>query len=532
MIGATQPSLFRPGQSIGIDLGTTFSAVAQLNVSGVPVALKNSHGQITTSSVVVLGDNGHALVGPSSEQIANTPHQRVIQAIKREMGNARYSLTYLGKQLSPEFISGLILKKLKLDAEKHVGPIANAVITVPYYFNDLCRRATQNAGTIAGLNVVDIINEPTAATLAYAWMKGELGRADHLPKPKTILVYDLGGGTFDVTVVRYTPTEFRVIATDGDMRLGGLDWTNRIIQHIGDQFVKRFRYDPRRDPSMRLSFEQQCERAKQQLSSSAQVNLQLQIPGHELTATLTRGEFEGITSDLTQRTKDTTELVLEQARLKPTELDEILLVGGSTHMPIIPWVLKSLTGKVPSRELNPDLAVAQGAAIHAAILEAREQGGGSQHAQPVLKRLRGIRATDVNSHSLGVVITDPQHTHVQTNHIMIPRNTPIPQRVVQRFVTTVQNPAAIVIKLVEGESPDIDGCTVIGEFRITGLPPNFPVGSPVEVIYSYDSRGRIHASARELTGNLSAKMEVVHAAGLTDAGLAAFQHLAQGYVVL
>jgi molecular chaperone DnaK len=523
---------FRPGQTIGIDLGTTFSSVAQLNSSGVSIPVKNNDGQVITSSIVLLGPHGHIQVGPSAEAVAQADPRTVIQSIKREMGSQQFSVNYQGRQLTPEFISALILKKLKLDAEKQLGPVANAVITVPYYFNDLCRRATQNAGQIAGLNVVDIINEPTAATLAFAWAKGELGKGDNPESEKTIMVYDLGGGTFDVTVVKYTATEFRVIATDGDMRLGGLDWTNRIVQKVADQFAQKDRYDPRQDPHHKLLFEQRCERAKRALSTAPQVVVDLPLPGGKLlSAVVTRAEFETITSDLVQRTRDTTELVLEQAGIDPRTLDEILLVGGSTHMPIVPWMLRSISGRVPSRDLNPELAVAQGAAIHAAILEARSTGQNTSMSHPVIKRLRGIRATDVNSHSLGVVLTDPSDPKHHVNHIMIPRNTAIPHRVMQRFVTTLSNPGSISLKLVEGESEDVEACTTIGEFRIVGLPTNLPAGSPVELTYSYDSRGRIHAKARELVGNNIGTLELVHATGLSDAGLAAFERLAEGYSV-
>ena len=531
----SEPSIdipFRPGQTVGIDLGTTFSSVCQLNSSGVPIPVKNNEGQVTTPSVVIFGENGQVTVGPGPERISQSDPRWVVQSIKREMGSSRFSLNYMGRQLNPEFISALILKKLKLDAEKQLGPVANAVITVPYYFNDLCRRATQNAGQIAGLNVVDIINEPTAATLTYAWLKGDLGRGAESDKEKTIMVYDLGGGTFDVTVVQYTPTHFRVVATDGDVRLGGLDWTDRIVQHVGDIFAKQEHYDPRQDPHQKLIFEQRCERAKRALSSQPQVMVDLPLSGGRLLShSMTRAEFETITADLIQRTRDTTELVLEQAGILPSQLDEILLVGGSTHMPIVNWMLRSITGKTPSRDLNPDLAVSQGAAIHAAILEARATGDQTSMAHPVIKRLRGIRATDVNSHSLGIVVTDPVNSQQQVNHIMIRRNSSIPRRVTQRFVTTLSNPSSINLCLLEGESPDIDACTTIGEFRIVGLPPNLPAGSPVELTYSYDSRGRIHATARELHSNCVGTLELIHSTGLSDAGLAAFVRLAADYRV-
>ncbi|MGH9175023.1 MAG: Hsp70 family protein, partial [Vicinamibacterales bacterium] len=212
---------FLEGHTVGIDLGTTYSALARLDDDGNPDIIPNADDRTITPSVVLLSEEGHVVVGPSFERIAIEDSAHIVEAVKREMGNKNWYVVFQQKKLTPEFISAMILKKLKQDAEKRIGPIANAVITVPYYFNDVRRKATQDAGRIAGLNVIDIINEPTAATLTYAWTRGELGRTDREQTEKTILVYDLGGGTFDVTVVRYTPTNFRVLATDGDVMLGG-----------------------------------------------------------------------------------------------------------------------------------------------------------------------------------------------------------------------------------------------------------------------------------------------------------------------
>lgn len=519
------------GQTIGIDLGTTYSALAQLDVEGRPISIPNSDGKTTTPSIVLLGESGHVIVGPSPERVSVEPPDNVIEAIKRQMGNKNWAKEYMGKKLTPEFISALILKKLKQDSESTIGPIANAVITVPYYFNDLRRKATQDAGRIAGLNVIDIINEPTAATLAYAWMKGELGRTEAGSKEKTIMVYDLGGGTFDVTVVRYTPTHFRVLATDGDVMLGGIDWTNRIVEHVAEQFRRKYGSDPLADAETKLQFTQECETSKRQLSSKAQVPVNLYFQGKTLTVAITRGDFERMTGDLLQRTRDTTELVLQQSGVAVGQLDEVVLVGGSTHMPAVYDMLKEVCGRVPSRELNPDEAVAQGAAIHAAILEARETGGSGRLAQAVIKRLRSVTATDVNSHSLGVEITDTKDRRVKSNHIMIPRNTPIPYKISQRFTTNVPNQQRIRVRLLQGEVSDVSACTVIGDFTITDLPQNLPAGSPVELTYSYDANGRIVAEARELTGNRQARTEIVRDSGLNDAGLDAFEQLAREYQV-
>lgn len=519
------------GQTIGIDLGTTYSALAQLDNDGTPVLMKNSDGKTITPSVVVLGEDGHVLVGPTTERVSIESPDRIIEAIKRQMGNKNWFKVYENRRLTPEFISALILKKLKQDSESQIGPIANAVITVPYYFNDIRRKATQDSGRIAGLNVIDIINEPTAATLAYAWMRGELGRTDRGAEEKTIMVYDLGGGTFDVTVVRYTPTQFRVLATDGDVMLGGLDWSRRIVDHVAEQFKRKFGEDPREDPETLMQFTQECEEAKRVLSIRSQVPINLYFRGKTLTVSLTRGDFERMTADLLQRTRDTTELVLQQANLDPKDLDEVVLVGGSTHMPKVEQMLRECTSKKPSREVNPEEAVAQGAAIHAAILEARETGGESRMAQAVIKRLRSVKGSDVNSHSLGVEITDPGQANRKLNHIMIPRNTPLPFESTQRFTTNIPNQQRIHVRVYQGEASDTTACALIGDFQIVNLPPNLPSGSPVEVTYRYMENGRIAAEARELTSNKAAATEIVRDSGLTDSGLEAFQVLARDYVV-
>ena len=522
---------FLEGQTVGIDLGTTYSAIAQLTRDGHPHSLLNADGRNITPSVVLLGDDGQIVVGPSFERISQESPDRIVEAIKRQMGNKDFFVVYQNKKLSAEFISALILKKLKQDGEKAIGPIANAVITVPYYFNDVRRKATQDAGRIAGLNVVDIINEPTAATLAYAWMKGELGRSDLKQESKTILVYDLGGGTFDVTVVRYTPTQFKVLATDGDVMLGGIDWTKRITDHVGEQFFRKFGEDPRSDSEAIRNFTVECEDAKRALSTKTQVPLSVYFHGKTLTLQFTRRDFERMTSDLLQRTRDTTELVLQQAGVDPNGLDEVVLVGGSTYMPAVEQMLTEVCQRTPSRELRPEEAVAQGAAIHAAILEARESRGIEGLSELVTARLRSVRTSDVNSHSLGVKVSSPEDRTRKINHIMIPRNSQIPFSISQRFATNSANQKTIHLYILEGEATDPDACTQIGDFQIVDLPPNLPANSPVEVTYSYDANGRIHAVAKELTTNRVATTEIVRDSGLTDIGVNDFEMLARDYHV-
>ena len=519
------------GFTVGIDLGTTYSSLAQLNEEGEPISVANADNRPITPSIVLLGEDGKVVVGPSAERSSVEDPSHIIEAIKREMGNKDYHVVYQGKKLTAEFISALILKKLRQDAEKRIGKIANAVITVPYYFNDVRRKATQDAGRIAGMNVIDIINEPTAATLAYAWMKGELGRTDIGSTEKTILVYDLGGGTFDVTVVRYSPTNFRVLATDGDVMLGGLDWSRRIVDHVAEQFKQKFGEDPREDPSSARAFAQDCEDAKRMLSSKSQIPISVYYKGKTLTVAVTRGDFERMTGDLMQRTRDTTELVMQQAGVQPSDLEEVILCGGSTYMPVVEQMLRDVCKRAPSRELKAEEAVAQGAAIHAAILEARELGSKSRMHEAVLKRLRSVETSEVNSHSLGVKVTDPSDKSRKINHIMIPRNTTIPYNISQRFVTTSPNQQRIHVWVLEGEAPDPDACTTIGDFRIYNLPPNLPAGAPVEVTYRYEANGRISCSAREMTGNNIAETEIIRSSGLNSENIDSFEILARDYTV-
>ena len=244
---------FEEGFTVGIDLGTSYSSIARLDDEGDPLILENASGRPITPSIVILGEEGRVLVGASPERIAVESVDRVITGIKREMGNPAFEREHEGRRLTPELISSMILTKLRQDAEAHIKPIRNAVITVPYYFNEPKRQATRHAGRIAGLNVVDIINEPTAATLAFAWQKGVLGNPDLPDTSQRIMVYDLGGGTFDVTLVEYSPTRFQVLATDGDTMLGGLDWTERMANYVAQQFEKQFGLDPRSEPSARKS---------------------------------------------------------------------------------------------------------------------------------------------------------------------------------------------------------------------------------------------------------------------------------------
>jgi molecular chaperone DnaK len=521
---------FQPGHTVGIDLGTTFSTLAHLNEEGDPVPITNDEGQVETPSLVLLAHNGHVIVGPSRTRAAMEDPVNVVERVKRHMGDAEFKRTFDGREITPEFLSALILKKLRQDGEKRIGKIGNAVITVPYYFNDARRKATEDAGRIAGIHVIDIINEPTAATLTYAWHRGELGATGKDVKPHQAMVYDLGGGTFDVTVVRYTPTHFQVLATDGDVHLGGIDWNDRLVDYVAGQFQSRHGSDPRTSPPTLQMLRHDCDVAKIALSEHSQTMVTCRHDHKTISVPITRDQFEEMTADLLQRTVDTSELVLEQAKVKLGDLDAIVLVGGSTLMPKVVKALKQLTGIEPFRELSPHTAVAQGAAIHAAILEAKYRGETTELTDRIRKRLSGVKQDEVNSHGLGVAAKNPKSGKV-INHIMIPRNTKLPVEAKQSFVTIEPNQQRVTIKVLEGDAPDPAACSLVGNCRITDLPKELPKGSPIEVTYAFDKSGRIRVTARDKTGGKEAAIEIERRSGLNEAQVDALTALAEGYKV-
>jgi molecular chaperone DnaK len=521
---------FKPGHTVGIDLGTTFSTLAILDEKGDPVAVANDDGDVETPSLIVLAESGHVIVGPNRQRAAMENPDNVVERIKRHMGDEGFKRMFDGREITPEFLSALILKKLKQDAEKRVGKIGNAVITVPYYFNDARRKATQDAGRIAGINVVDIINEPTAATLTYAWTRRELGgMAQAEGKPRMCLVYDLGGGTFDVTVVKYTPTHFQVLATDGDVQLGGVDWNDRLLSYVCDQFKEKHGLDPRESRQTVQVLRNDCDMAKLALTESMQTMITCRHQGKAIALQITREQFEEMTRDLLQRTLDTTELVMEQAKLKFQDLDAVVLVGGSTLMPCVSRAMVQLTGREMFTGLSPFTSVAQGAAIHAAILEAKHRGN-SELADRVRKHLSGIKQENVNSHGLGVIVRHPRKAKY-INHVMIPRNTKLPVETRQIFKTGHENQERINVKVTEGDAPDPAAVQLIGNCYVHDLPEGTPEGSPVEVTYAFDTSGRVHVKARDLTSGREAAIQIDRTGGLSEDQVDAYSRLAAEYKV-
>uniref|UniRef100_A0A7C1FR60 Chaperone protein DnaK n=1 Tax=Caldilinea aerophila TaxID=133453 RepID=A0A7C1FR60_9CHLR len=486
------------GKIIGIDLGTTNSVVAVME-GGNPTVIANAEGSRTTPSVVAFNKSGERLVGITAKRQAIVNPENTIYSVKRLMGrrfddpetqktrkmvpytivegpngDARVSIPIKNKVYTPQEISAMILAKLKRDAENYLGEeVKQAVITVPAYFNDSQRQATKDAGQIAGLEVLRIINEPTAAALAYGLDK---------KKDETILVFDLGGGTFDVSVLEVGDGVIEVKATNGDTMLGGDDWDERIVRWLIDEFKKEQGIDLSGDRQALQRLREAAEKAKIELSTVTQTEINLPFitadstgPKH-LVMTLTRAKFEQLTADLLERCKQPFFNALKDAGLTPKDLDEVVLVGGSTRMPMVQELVRQLTGKEPHKGVNPDEVVAVGAAIQAGVL-----GG----------EVSDLLLLDVTPLSLGLETLGGVMT------VLIPRNTTIPTRKTEIFSTAADNQTAVDIHVLQGERPLAKDNKTLGTFRLDGIPPA-PRGVPqIEVTFDIDANGILHVTAKD-----------------------------------
>jgi molecular chaperone DnaK len=498
---------------IGIDLGTTFCAVAALDDRGRPFTVPNRDGDVLTPSAVYLAPDGSAVVGQPALDMALEQPERVAILIKRRMGLPDYGPAVAGREFRPEALSAVILKKLAQDAAAQLGPVSGCVITVPAYFDDTRRKATMDAGKIAGLNVIDIIDEPSAAALAYSVQNG-----DASSQPQTVLVYDLGGGTFDVTLVKLGRKRFQVLAIEGDVRLGGRDWDERLVDWAAGTFTAQFYEDPRTDPQSLAALYAAAERAKRALSKLEHASLTVSHGGHKLTLPLPRPEFEAITRDLLVRTRLTTQQVLKQAKLTWDDVSRVLMVGGSTHMPACGRMLYELTGKHADHSLAVSEVVARGAAVHAGIIAANAPSSGTGGLRPPLaSELADVVEISVNAHSLGVEVRDGEQL---INDKLIPKNTQLPASVARVYRTAKDNQPRVRVRILQGEAHQAEACIPVGECWIEGLPPNLPKGSPVRVKCGVGANGRIEVTATDETSGRAATASIHRPGGLSDDELA------------
>ena len=486
------------GKVIGIDLGTTNSCVAVLE-NDQPVVITNAEGSRTTPSVVAFTKNGERLVGDTAKRQAAVNVDRTFFSIKREMGT-NYRAKIDGKQYTPQEISSMILRKLKKDAEEYLGEtVSDAVITVPAYFNDAQRQATKDAGRIAGLNVLRIINEPTSAALAYGLDHGQ---------PQKILVYDLGGGTFDVSVIEIGDNLIEVLATAGDNHLGGDDFDARITDYLVMEFLHTQRIDLRKDATAMQRVREEAEKAKKVLSSSSTTSINLPFittvkgePKH-MEMTLTRAKFDELTRELVERTRGPVQQALSDAGITAADLGMVLLVGGSTRMPSVYEEVTRITGREPSRNLNPDECVALGAAVQGGKLGGALVAGSS--AAEII--LMDVTPLSLSIETMGGISTK-----------LIERNTTIPTRYSKVFTTASNFQTSVDIKVLQGERQFAKDNKLLGRFQLRGIKPA-PAGVPqIEVTFDIDANGIVRVSAKDLGTGRHQEITITASSNLSDA---------------
>ncbi len=484
------------GKVVGIDLGTTYSAVSYIDKNGNAQIIPNKEGENITPSTVLFDDEG-VIVGKQAKKAAFLHPTNYESFVKRHMGERDYQFVpENGEKYSAEAISAIILKKLKADAEANLDDsIAGAVITVPAFFSDVQRTSTMDAAKMAGINTLAIINEPTAAALAYGISKGS-------SEPKTVLVYDLGGGTFDVTIIKFTENEIEPLATAGNRQLGGFDFDNKIVDFVIEE-AKKQGLDINKDMKARQALQNEAEEAKKTLSVMKKAEISLYIGGQPFDVTITRDQFEKMINPLLFRTISFMAAAMEDANLEYSDLDKILLVGGSTRIPAVAKSIEEETGIKPSQDIHPDEAVAIGAAFYAVDMSKKaastvnNQNSDRNNAEETFcsnntdlpDKVESYQFRDITAHGIGVVVIDDVLDE-EVNSVILPKNTKVPAEFRKKYVTTTDYQESILLQVTQGEDTELRYVTIIGEAELKLKPK--PAGSPIEVIISCDSDSIIH----------------------------------------
>ncbi|MBM81322.1 MAG: hypothetical protein CMJ78_12125 [Planctomycetaceae bacterium] len=502
--------------AIGIDLGTTFSVLAYLDAHGEPKSVANAEGDLLTPSVVLFEDS-LVTVGKEARKAAALVPEGLAAFAKRDMGEPAFHREISGSKFPPEVIQSLVLSKLKHDAELQLPRVEQAVITVPSYFNEPRRKATQDAGQLAGLDVLDIINEPTAAALTYGAKQGFLNERGEAAKTERVLVYDLGGGTFDVTLMEIEGKNYNTIATGGDVYLGGIDFDRRLIDHVAAAFQEKHGGDdPKQDLATLQRMTQEAEDVKRALTNREQTTFTVEHKGQGMRLQITRNLFESLTEDLLMRTMFTIRNVLRQANCEANQVTRVILVGGSTRMPMVARQLEKELGQTIDRSISTDEAVAHGAAIYAGILQNERAGIKSS-----------VSVVNVNSHSLGVLGTE-EATGRPRNAVIIPANSQLPLVMGKRFSTAKDGQRSIKVSVIEGGNASGQNATPVAQCVIRDLPPNLPKGTKVEVFFSYQQNGRMKIRARVPKLDKEATLVVQREVGLSDENMVAWQQWIDG----
>ncbi len=492
--------------AVGIDLGTTYSCISYLNEHGEPVTLANQEGELSTPSVVLFDESGEIVVGTEALRHAVVQPNRVIQNSKRFMGDPGKRWEMDGKSVTPLDTSKLILQKLLAAAQQQIGKVEQAVITVPAQFSDVQRQWIIEAGHRAGLKRVDIINEPVAAALCYVLGSEGLWFTE-LAEEQRILVYDLGGGTFDLSLVSYQKNEVKVIASSGDLNLGGIDWNRTLLDAIAKQFTREFKVDPRTDPESLQFMAIEVENAKRSLTVRPRSALTVQHGGSRKSYQVEQGQFEKLTGKLVDRTCALTQAMLKDNKMGWAHVDVILTVGGASRMPMVRNALKRLGGRTLNTSLSPDQSIAHGATYYAGMLLTNNDFARSILNAEVTQRLASIKQQGVTARGLGILVRDDRDGRVP--HYLIPANSALPASVSKRFGTVVQNQTRVHLRIVESGTSTDQKYVELGTCVIEDLPENLPENSQVEVTIRYDEQARVHVSAKDVTSGREASTEIV-----------------------